>query len=383
MEHKMNLSETLAAMDALVTDEMTDEAQAQFKAYEADVVRFQETDRAREKMADLRKPITGFPAVIRASKVSDEDQSFDQFLRTGRAEYYALNKTTTTEGAFTVPDTFRNKLIEARARYGGFGELAENISTATGAPLAWPTTTVTTSSQADIAAEGAATAAGADLVFGEVALGAYKYVASGTGNIPMKVSIELLQDSMFDVGALVAKKLGERIARKQAYDLVLASGSGAPLGIMYGTAQDESTASGSVPTLAKLNALVHDLDPEYRQGASWIMCDAEIEVIESIVDTHGRPILVNNTMGIADSIARPTLLGFPLHTVQEVPVLSDTVLGIGFGNWQEAYVVRHVLDTQILVNPYAAVGYVVYDAWARMDGTIQNYAAYVTMEGTT
>ena len=57
------------------------------------------------------------------------------------------------------------------------------------------------------------------------------------------------------------------------------------------------------------------------------------------------------------------------------------MIGIAFGNWKEAYIVRHVKDVQVLVNPYEAVGYVTYHAWARMDGTVQNSSAYVTGEG--
>ena len=120
-----------------------------------------------------------------------------------------------------------------------------------------------------------------------------------------------------------------------------------------GTGGDTATASGSVPTYAKLNALKHQLDQDYRLGASFLMNDYTAGVIEGIVDSIGRPILV--------------------------PLLQ----GIGFGNWGLAYVVRQVRDVQILVNPYAATGYVVYDAWARMDGTVQDFTAYVTMEGLT
>ena len=77
------------------------------------------------------------------------------------------------------------------------------------------------------------------------------------------------------------------------------------------------------------------------------------------------------------------VVGYPVTIDQAVANLANDVQGIGFGNWREAYIVRHVKDVQILVNPYAATGYVVYDAWARMDGTVQDATAYVTMEGTT
>ena len=38
----------------------------------------------------------------------------------------------------------------------------------------------------------------------------------------------------------------------------------------------------------------------------------------------------------------------------------------------------HLQSLQVLANPYAATGYVVYDAWARMDGTVQDATAFVS-----
>jgi HK97 family phage major capsid protein/HK97 family phage prohead protease len=393
MEHPMNLSETLAAMEALQPPEgesMSDEAIAQYKAYEADVARFNESDNIRSRFADLKKPIVGMPAVIRATPKGDAglDFAFDQYLRSGQpnADLQTFAQTVGSDagGGYAVPQGFLNRLTEARTAWGGFMNKAENITTTTGIPLEWPTIAAEVSTTADIAAEGAASAAGADLTFGTMTLGAYKYAATGTGNVPLKVSVELLQDAQFDIGAFVARKLGERIARKQAYDLVRGSGSGEPLGIMYGTDGDIATASGSVPTYAKLNDLVHALDPAYRTGASFLFNDTTLKVLEQITDaTLGRPLFLGRDDSIADSISSGRLMGYPYVIDQSVANGANNVQFIGFGNWQEAYIVRHVRDVQVLVNPYGTVGYVQYDAWARMDGNVQQPAAYVTMEGTT
>jgi HK97 family phage major capsid protein len=261
---------------------------------------------------------------------------------------------------------------------------AENITTADGRPIAWPSVVPPVYTEADIAAEGAATAAGADIVFGEVTLGAYKYTSAGASNLPLKVSVELAQDAQFDIGAFVARHLGQRIARKQAYDIVRASGSGAPQGIAYGT-------SGTIevdPTgFAALASIKHALDPEYRElGAKWIMNDATLAVLEGLLDgasgTSGRPILVPSQQGIEGPSNHGMLLGYPIVIDQAMPTWgADDVIGIAFGAWKEAYIVRHVKDVQVLVNPYAVEGYIVYSAWARMDGKVQDPYAYVTGEG--
>ena len=116
------------------------------------------------------------------------------------------------------------------------------------------------------------------------------------------------------------------------------------------------------------------------------MNDTTLGTIEGLLDgasgTSGRPILTPSTQGAEGAASHGMLLGHPIIIDQAMPTwAADNVIGVGFGRWSEAYIVRHVKDVQVLVNPYAATGYVVYDAWARMDGTVQNSSAYVTGEG--
>ena len=373
---------------------LNDDEVESYEALETQLKAANRTSEISQRHAAYKAPrIDGFPAIVKASPKGDKalEFAFESYLRTGVAnsdmtQTFAQTEGTTTAGGFTVPDSFLSKLVEAKTAFGGFMPLADSITTADGRPLSFPNTTVAASTQADIAAEGAISAAGADLVFDEITLGAFKYSAEGTGNIPLKISFELAQDSSINIADLVARKLRERIARKQAYDVIRGSGSGEPLGIMYGTAGDVETASGSVPTYAKFLSLLHKLDPVYRQGASWIMNDATLEVVEGLLDANNRPIFMPGLQAIADGTFGNqvgSLLGKPLIIDQGIANLANDVQGVGFGDWKEAYIVRHVKDVQILVNPYSQSGYIVYDAWTRMDGTVQNFAAYVTMEGKT
>jgi HK97 family phage major capsid protein len=300
------------------------------------------------------------------------------------AHTFAQTSGSNTAGGYTVPDTFRNKLIEVQKAFGGLRGAAEKLVTPDGSPIRWMSNDdVTTSgdAKADIAAEGAQSAVGADLVFGEVTLGAYRYAATGTGNIPLKISFELLQDSAFDIAAWAAGRLGNRIARKQALDLQMGSGSSAPLGLMYGTDLGDVSLVAEALTYAKLVDLVHALDPEYRLNASFIFNDTTLAVIEKIVDGNSRPIVNSSLTGISGSVGVSTLLGYPVIIDQSAPNVGDDVCFAVFGDLAQAYIVREVRDVQVLVNPYSQPGYVVYDAWARMDGTIQNRKAMVKLDG--
>jgi HK97 family phage major capsid protein len=192
--------------------------------------------------------------------------------------------------------------------FGGLASVAETITTTTGEPLRWPTLDDTSNSGV-IAVENAAPASGgADLVFGEKTLGAFKYVAPGTGNLPLKVSVELSQDGAFDIQSLIARKLSERIYRAQAADFVSGAGTTAPRGIIYGTA----TPQTAQPTYASLLNAMHSVDIAYRDNASWVLSDTSLAQIEALTDSTGRPLLNSHNDGINVGRANQTLLGYPV-----------------------------------------------------------------------
>lgn len=358
-----------------------------FEALEAERVDLIRTTAAKQRFAGYRlvdapAPVTG------ANQPDKDDEGFLHYLKTGipNADLrFAQTEGSAGAGGYAVPDSFLDRLVEKRTLFGGFMNEAENITTASGNVISYPVAPAAVYTDADIAAEGSASAAGADITFAEVALGAYKYTATGTGNNALKVSVELLQDAIFDIGAFVSKHLAERIQRKQAYDLIMGSNSGAPQGIAYGT-------GGTIEADLSFNAisnLYHALDPVYRTNAKWIISDATSKAIEQLLDgasgTVGRPYIQASTVGgLAPSPDNYTLLGKPVVIDQAMPTWgADDVIGIAFGDWKEAYIVRHVKDVIVIVNPYtsANTGHVEYNAWARMDGKVQNASAYVTGEG--
>ncbi len=383
-----NVQLVWSEMEALVASEDFDAAK--YEELEAERTELLKRGAARQRHETYSAPVT--PAVITATPRGDDalDFAFAQYLRTGQPNSdltFAQVEGTANAGGYAVPDGFLNRLVEVRTQFGGLIELAENITTASGNDIHFPSVpTAAVYSSADIAAEGAATAAGADIVFGEVLLGAYRYTAAGTGNVGLKVSLELLQDSIFDIAGFVARRLGERIARRQAYDVCNGSNSGEPQGIAYGTA---GTIEHDPDGFAAFSNLVHALDPAYRLNASWVFNDTTAKNMEQLLDgpsgTSGRPLLQASTAGMdqGPGATRYSLLGYPVHIVQEMPTwAADNVIGAGFGDWNEAYIVRHVKDVTVLVNPFIGTGYVGYDAYARMDGKVKNASAYVTGEGT-
>lgn len=395
----MTIEELIAAMQAIIDEAtaseesggpgLTDEQAQRYEELEGQLKAKQRHTEIQKRHAALTSPAPG--QLFTGAKPKEDDtleRAFAHYLRTGQpngdiAELRAQSVGTDSAGGYTVPNSFRDKLTERRKAFGGIANVVETISTSDGRPMEWPTLDDTSNSAAIVAENAAAASGGADLVFGTKTLSAYKYVATGASNAPLKVSVELLQDSEFDVEGLVARKLGERIARAQAPHLVNGTGSGQPLGIATGLTPVE--LNGGL-TYANLLSVVHSVDPEYREAARWAFNDTTLQAVRGVVDSNGRPLLIDASSGIEGNPGGTTLLGYPVTIDQAFATFNatDDDLNMGvFGDLKEGYVLRNVKDVVVFVNPYssAANGQVEFHAWARMDATQQNTNAYVAFAG--
>jgi HK97 family phage major capsid protein len=383
----MTVEDILAALQAILdeagAEPLTDDQVERYETLEGQLKSTQRNEEIQKRHAAYKTVVTPAVHVGTAKKDETLERAFDHYLRTGKenqdiVELRAQSVGTDSAGGFLVPDTMRDKLTERLKAFGGLASAVETITTTAGEPLRWPTLDDTANSGV-IASEGTAPGSGgADLVFGEKVLGAFKYVAPGASQLPLRLSVELLQDANYDVQGLVTRKLGERIARKQAVDWVSGAGTTLPFGITTGTSGTAFTSVGI--TYAELVAAVHEVDPEYRMNAKWSFNDATLAKIESIVDTTGRPILNDSTQGVSVGPQNKTLLGYPVVIDQAFPTYTDggtNKWGV-FGDLAAGYVIRRVRDLQLIVNPYARAneGQVEYTLWARADGVPQDTNAY-------
>lgn len=391
----MTIEEILAALQAIVDQAkaedgseraFTEEEAERYEQLEKQLLMAKKTQEFRSRQQAYVTPLRSDLHVNAGHRAEDDPQerAFDHYLRTGQAnselaEYRAQSAGTNTAGGYLVPAGFRAKLVERMKEFGGIANYAESFDTAEGNPINYPTVD-DTANVGEIVAEGGTFAAGADIVFGTRALSAYKYMAGGAGNLPLKVSWELVQDSAFDINAFLTRTLGSRIARLQAVHWATGTGTGQPQGIVTPIA-----TSGTIGTVAyaDLLATVHFLDPAYRAGARWLMNDATLATLQGIVDTTGRPILNDSTQGISNDPGGSTLLGYPVVIDQAMPAKATGAKFLAFGNLAEAYVIRRVKDiTLVVLNElYAANGQTGYMAWARADGAVQNPNAIVVRTG--
>lgn len=392
----MNLNELTAALKGLLdavsgeNRELTPDEEARCSELTGQINAAKKTAQVRSEALELLAPARNDLHVYAGAASTDEvEKRFESFLRSGGqvngAEFRAQGEGVGSQGGYLVPDTFRNKLVERRKAFGGFQNAVENISTSAGNPLEWPTVD-DVANIGGIVAEGAAYPGtdGADLVFGIKTLGAYKYGSGGASSLPLKVSLELLQDSAFDVKSKISNYLGIRIARAQAPHWLTGTGVGQPEGLLVNKAVTTTIASTTVPTYGELVTFVHALDPAYREGAVFVMNDASAGILQGIVDTTGRPLLQGLDQGtLASELPQQSLLGYPIVIDQAMPSIaaSGSTKWLAFGQMSQAYVIRRVLATQLVVlnELYAASGQVGFLAFERADGCVQDPNAYVVL----
>jgi HK97 family phage major capsid protein len=323
-----------------------------------------------------------------APKGDTYEAAFNNYIRTGKPNAdlitAAQSEGIPSEGGYLVPQGFRTKLVERMKAFGGIGSVAERYTTGTGNPTEWPTID-DTANVGEIVQEGNTFSAGADLVFGSNSLGSYSYVAGGASSTPLRVSLELLQDSAFDIEDLLSRMLGTRIARIQAVHWATGTGVNQPLGLFTGRTPVQNTANTGI-AYDDLVAAIHSVDPAYRGNARWVFNDLTMGDIEKLKDSAGNPIYRGRDANMALGLNESTLLGYPITIDQAVATKvnnSPSVMWGAFGDIRQGYVIRDVKDVQLLVNPYTRMAYrqVEFTAWARADATQQDTNAYVTLSG--
>lgn len=411
----MTVEQIIAALQAIVaeatsgedpdpnaTASLTEEQAVRYEALEAQLVVARKSEEILKRNA-LHKIAVG--PVASGVKVVEPDvatRSFDTYLRSGgkvdpELVKRAQNEASGPAGGYFVPDTFRDKLIERQKAFGGLMSAAENITTASGAPLLWMLNDDVLDTEAGIVAEAAANTFGADFTFTRNALNAFKYDTAGatasSGNDTAKwlrVSWELLQDSTYDLQPFIARKFAERIQRKLAKDLINGTGVNEPVGIISTmgalTSSGITIASATAgPTYAELVQIEHSLDIAYRDQAKWLLNDKTVSLIEQLVDLNGRPLIWGaGTGALGDNTrASKTLLGYPVVVDNAMPdLLTGSTRGLVFGDLNAAYVVRTVKDfTLVTANElFAGTGQVGFLGWGRYDGMVQDPSAavYVT-----
>lgn len=392
------IEEITAAMTALIDSaadrSLTEEEVTQYEGFENELKSVQRSQEIRNRNAAYNTVVNPAGTPRRGAATEDTyDNAFWNYVRSGGKATDGLqisndqSEGVGSQGGYLVPPLFRQKLIERLKAFGGIGAVASRYTTGNGNPVEWPTID-DTANVGEIVQEGNTFSSQADLAFGTNGLGAYSYVAGGGAGNPLRLSLELIQDSAFDLEGLLTRLLATRINRIQAVHFAVGTGVAQPLGLVTGKTLVQSAANTGL-TYEDLVTYVHSVDPAYRANARWVMNDLTFAAIKKIKNpTSGDYVYIG---GGTNNIQTPSqepgmLLDFPVTIDQALPAYvnaSPTTPAIVFGDIEQGYVIRDVKDVQLLVNPYTRMAnrQVEFTAWARADATQQDSNAYVVGTG--
>lgn len=269
-----------AFLDAKRTQEgfVSAEDAATYDKMEADVVNLgKEIERLERQAAidaELSKatstPITNQPNAeksgeIKKGRATDEyKQAFWNSMR-NKMSYEvqnALSIGTDSEGGYLVPDEYEKKLVQALEDEVFFRNLATVIKTSSGdrkIPI------VTSKGEAAWIDEGGQFPESDDS-FGQTSISAYKLATM------IKVSDELLNDSVFNIEQYISREFGRRIGTKEEEAFFIGDGSGKPTGIFHTTGGAETgvTTTGTAITFDDDVIIGLSQEISYKEAVSMI-----------------------------------------------------------------------------------------------------------------
>lgn len=235
----------------------------------------------------VNSPLTTRPHGAEKGKTGrGSDEYKDVFWRAMRNKHSfdvqnSLQVGTDSEGGYLVPDEFERTLIQALEEENIFRTLAKVIKTSSGdrkIPVVASKGTASWVDEEGLIPE-------SDDAFGQVSIGAYKLATM------IKVSEELLNDSVFNLESYIAREFARRIGAKEEEAFFIGDGTGKPTGIFHNTGGAELgvTAAGATAiTIDEIMDLFYSLRSPYRKNATFVMNDATVKLIRKLKDGNGQ-----------------------------------------------------------------------------------------------
>ncbi len=358
LDSKRNPDGLISSEDAAIYDKM-----------EADVVNLgKEIDRLEKQSAidmELNKPI-GSPILekptnkkVKLGRASDEyKRDFLNVLRGKPQIYNVMQESVDADGGFLVPEEFENQIVTALEENNVIRSIAKTITTAAERkiPIA------ATHSVAQWTPENGAYTESKP-TFGQKTIDAFKLTDL------VKVSTELLQDSMFNLESYISSEFARAfgVAEEQAF--CTGTGVGQPTGIFTENGGEVGLTLTSTTNITCDNIieLVHSLKSPYRRNAVFLMNDSTISMLRKLKDTNGAYLWQPSLQaGQPDR-----LLGYPLYTSPYVPAVKAEALPIAFGDFSNYWIAdRMGRSVQRLNELYAGNGQVGFIATERVDAKV-------------
>lgn len=304
-------------------------------------------------------PMISAAAATALSNTDSDDYktAFDAYLAGGDLNEFkaAMTVGVDADGGFLVPETYLKQVI-MRLNTLGRTRSISNV--------------LTTQSTVNIPVEGdSPTFAWIDegAAYGETkaTLGQEQIKAWKLGGI-IKVSEELLQDSMINFDAYMSGQIAKGIDKAESPAFAVGDGVSKPKGYAFAATvgADSTTAAVASVTADELIDIYYDLKEEYRKTSTWRMTDKTEKAIRKLKDGDGNYLYAPGLTAGETS----TLLGRPIvidNSMQELGIGNKFIVLGDFKNYQIAD--RGQMSIQRLNELYAVNGMVGFKVYKRVD----------------
>ena len=305
------------------------------------------------------KPMTEKPG-----RASDEYRdNFWHMVRDRYAHYSVFNALqvgTDTEGGYLVPDEYERTLVQALQEENKLRSLCKVIHTSSGDRKIPLVASHGTASWVD--EEGQIPES--DDSFGQISLGAHKVASI------IKVSEELLKDSVFDVESYIANEFARRVGDAEEAAFINGDGAGKPYGLLHdtnGAAAGVTAASATAFTADELIDLVYSLKAPYRKHAIFLFNDQTLKAIRKLKDGNGQFLWQPGLQAGQPN----TLLGYNYETSYHMPLIGAGKKPILFGDFSSYWIAdREGRSIQRLNELYAATGQIGFRVTQRLDARL-------------
>lgn len=356
----------MSAEDAATYDKM----EADIQDYTAQIERMERQAKIDAQMSAWNgSPLIGAPGAgtrqpeARTGIASDNyAEDYNCYLRGRALVHNVMSEGVDANGGYLVPTEFERQIVTALDENNVVRSVANVIKTAAERKIPVAASHVAAQWTAE---NGAYTES--NPTFAQKAIDAYKETALA------KVSIELLQDSMFSVEAYLANEFGRAFGILEEEAFCVGTGTGQPTGI-FNAYDNNAPVGGEINVITgtsgavkgdDLISLVYALKAPYRKNAKFLMKDSSVAEIRKLKDGNGvymwQPSL---QAGQPDK-----LLGYDLLTSAYAPEIAANALPVAFGDFHSYWISdRSGITIQRLNELYSANGQVGFIATKRCDG---------------
>jgi len=291
----------------------------------------------------------------RASNAYKED--FGRHLRGKLLVHNVLSEGVDANGGYLVPEEFERQIVTALDEFNVMRTLCKVITTANERKIP----VAGTHSAAAWTAENAPFTE-SNPTFDQKTIDAYKLTDL------IKVSIELLEDSAFDLETYIAQEFARAFGIAEEEAFCTGDGAGKPTGLFTANGGTVGVTTAGVSISADdVISLVYALKSPYRRNARFLMNDSTVALLRKLKDGNGAYLWQPSVQaGQPDK-----LLGYDLFTSPYAPTVAAGAFAIAFGDFNNYWIADRTGRTvQRLNELYSTNGQVGFVATERVDGKI-------------